>query len=102
MNFKACVFAAALLLTGNFVSANNTVELTSFEAPVVQIQNQKIDAAILALIVEDHATVLFGLSVEQSWEAYYNGELEITELVPGEEYKLVYSNVSEILLVDSL
>ena len=101
MNFKACVFAAALLLTGNFVSANNAVELTSFEAPVVQNQNQKIDAAILALLVEEYATDLYGLSVEQSWEAYYNGELEITEVVPGEEYKLVHGGNLEICILDN-
>ena len=101
MNFKACVFAAALLLTGNFVSANNAVELNPFGAPVVQNQNQKIDAAILAHIIEDHATDLFNLSAEDAWAAYYSGELEITELVPGEEYKLVYGNIVEGLLVDS-
>ena len=102
MNFKACVFAAALLLTGNFVSANQTVELVKVEAPVVQNQNQKIDAAILTLIVEVHATQLYTLSVEQSWEAYYNGDLVITELDPGIEYKLVHDGVVEILILDTL
>ena len=101
MNFKACVFAAAMLLTGNVVSANDSVELVSIEAPVTQNLNQRIDAAILAILVEDYATDFYSLSVEDAWTAYYNGSLEITEIVPGEEYKMVHGGILEMAILDT-
>ena len=100
MNFKACVFAAALLLSGNVVSASNSVELYTVEAPAIQNQNQRIDIAILTMLVEDYATDFYTLSVEDAWAAYNSGALEITELTQGEEYKMVYGGILELAIVD--
>lgn len=102
MNFKACVFAAALLLSGNVVSANVSVELVKVEAPVIlEDHNQRIDAAILAILVEEHATELFSISVEDAWSSYNSGTLVITELQTGEEYSLVMDGITEILIMDN-
>ncbi len=101
MNFKACVFAAAMLLTGNVVSANYSVELFPIEAPVIQNENQRIDAAILTVLVEDYATDFYSLSVEDAWAAYYDNSLTISEVVPGEEYKMVYGGILEMAILDT-
>lgn len=104
MNFKSFFTAAALLLSGTVVSANvssTSVELTA--APeITLVTTQKIDAAILQSLVEDHATQLYTLSVEDAWADYYSGDLVITELNPGEKYKLVKGGLLNIVIMDGM
>jgi|GEM_PF-3697807 len=102
MNFKSFFTAAALLLSGTAVSANisfSSVELNA--APeIALVTTQKIDAAILELLVEEYATELYTLSVEGAWSAYHSGELEITELTAGEKYRLSKGGIIDIIYID--
>ena len=103
MILKAIIVAASLLSTSTIApdfQVQSAVELQTIEAPAIQ-QGSEIPSHILTILIEDHCAPRFGLTTENAWNSYNDGELVITEIVHGERYRAAYqSGILNILLED--
>lgn len=79
-------------------NVNTSVE-PQIEVPVVA-ELSLISQPILTELLEVHATELYSLTIEESWQAYHGGTLVITELSPNKLYRLNYDGILEIVFTE--
>lgn len=94
--------AATMLLWVNFVPTSNvkSVEPTFVAAPAIEVL-QKMTSETEIYLIEEEATSLFLLTVDDAWYKYNNGELTITELAPDQHYLLELDHIIEEVYIDN-
>lgn len=55
-------------------------------------------SATRTTLIEKYAAPHWGLTYEQAWFRYYDGQLKIIEVVPDEIYRLEYDGILEVIL----
>lgn len=90
------VLGAAIMLLGmNTTAVQSSTSIVSVEPITIEAPAHnflRMTQETLNTLINDHAVPHWGFTGTEAWNAYNNGHLIITELVPDKHYLLKYDD----------
>lgn len=94
------VFLATILLQWGTISTDQaSLSQNIYSEAILETAKLDISQASLQKILNVVVPQVFGLTIEESWAAYNNGELVITELEVDNSYKLTYDGGAHVIIL---